>query len=110
MVTVDSRVFQWLGVKVFWRLTRWELIWRADPEVNKYCFLVVVWYSLTGKCKTVSAQRAELVIAGEEDHNCSSSDLSGFKFKLLWDCVLRIWVPAVNSGTKLHLFTDFSHC
>lgn len=57
MVYVGSRVFWWLGIKVFWHLSRWELVWKADPKVNKYCFWIVVWCSLTGKCKTVSAQK-----------------------------------------------------
>lgn len=55
-------------------------------------------------CKTVSAgKRVELVITGEEDLSCSSSDLN--VFMLLWDCMLRIWVPALNC-VKLDLLTD----
>lgn len=66
----------------------------------------MVLCSLTGTCKTVRAgKRAELLITGEEDLDCSSSsDLNAFK--LLWDCMLRIWAPALNCGVKPHLLTD----
>lgn len=49
-------------------------------------------------------ERVELVITGEEYLSCSSSDLN--VFTLLWDCMLRIWVPALNCGVKLDLLTD----
>lgn len=71
--------------------------------MNKHYFLLVVGCSLTGKSKTVSEKREELVIAGEEDHTCSSSNLNAFK--LLWDCMLSIWVPAVNSENFICLLT-----
>lgn len=93
-VTVDSRFFWWLGVKVFWHLSRWKRDWRADPKVNKCCFLIIVWCSLES-AKLSLHKRAELVMTGEEDYNFSCSNLSGFK--LLWDYMLSIWVPAVNS-------------
>lgn len=44
------------------------------------------------------------MITGEEDLGCSSSDLNAFK--LLCDCMLRIWVPALNCSVKPHLLTD----
>lgn len=66
---------------------------------------MVVLFSLTGTCKTVSARkRGQIVVTGEEGLICSSSDLNGFK--LLWDCMLRIWFRTLNCSVKPHLLTD----
>lgn len=54
-------------------------------------------------CAKLSAGKSRVVIASEKDFCCSSSDLNGFK--LLWDCMLRIWVPALNC-VKPRLLTD----